>query len=283
MSGHALEGVMFSIGEFARHGRVSIRMLRHYDATGLLRPARVDPFTGYRSYQASQLSELNRIIALRDLGFGLDQIAELLDEKVEVQQLWGMLRLRQAELRAALATGNAQLSRVEARLRTIESEGQMPTDEVVIKPLPTVRVAELTDVAAGFTPEDIGPVIKPLCAELGRRLRSSQLQPAGQLLAYYEPVPGVEDQVVVHAAIPVIGQQQAGDGLSVLELAGSEQAATIVHRGSMDNVLGTVDALARWIEANGYSDCGFPQELYLECPDDPDQWVTELQQPVVPA
>lgn len=274
---------MFSIGEFARHGRVSVRMLRHYDAIGLLRPARVDPFTGYRSYQASQLSELNRIIALRDLGFGLDQIAELLDEKLDVRQLWGMLRLRQAELRASLAADGARLRRVEARLRTIESEGNMPSDDVVIKPLPAVRVAELTDIAEGFVPEEIGPVIKPLCAELGRRLHGSRLQPTGSLLAYYEPVPGAEDRVIVHAAIPVTGEPQPADGLSVLELAGSEQAATIVHRGSMDNVLGTVDVLARWIEANGYRDSGYPRELYLECPDDPDQWVTELQQPVVPA
>ncbi|HET6209258.1 MAG TPA: MerR family transcriptional regulator [Jatrophihabitans sp.] len=274
---------MFSIGEFAKHGRVSVRMLRHYDAIGLLPPARVDPVTGYRSYQAGQLSQLNRIIALRDLGFGLDQIAELLAEKVDLPQLWGMLRLRQAELRSALAAGTAQLGRVEARLRIIESEGQMPTDEVVLKSLPAVRVAELTDVAGGFTPEDISPVIRPLCAELGRRLQASQLQPTGRLLAYYEQPPGDEDQLVVHAAIPVSGPQRSEDGLVVLELAGCDQAATIVHRGSMDAVLGTVDTLARWIEANGYADAGAPRELYLECPDDPDRWVTELQQPVRPA
>ena len=75
---------MFSIGEFAKHGRVSVRMLRHYDAIGLLPPARVDPFTGYRSYQADQLSRLNRIVALRDLGFGLDQIAELVTEQIDL-------------------------------------------------------------------------------------------------------------------------------------------------------------------------------------------------------
>jgi effector-binding domain-containing protein len=159
----------------------------------------------------------------------------------------------------------------------------MPEDEVVIKSLPTLRVAELTDIAAGFTPEAIGPVIKPLCAELGRRLQASQLQPSGQLLAYYEQPSDTEDQVVVHAAIPVIGDQQAEDGLPVLELPGCEQAATIVHRGSMDDVLGTLAVLARWIEANGYADAGAPRELYLECPDDPNDWVTELQQPVRPA
>lgn len=66
---------MFTIGDFARHGRVSVRMLRHYDETGLLRPARVDP-ASYRFYEASQLARLNRIIALKDLGFTLEQVRD---------------------------------------------------------------------------------------------------------------------------------------------------------------------------------------------------------------
>ena len=64
---------MFNIGDFARHGRVSVRMLRHYDAIGLLLPAHVDQVTGYRSYAAQQLSRLNRIVALKDLGFTLSR------------------------------------------------------------------------------------------------------------------------------------------------------------------------------------------------------------------
>jgi DNA-binding transcriptional MerR regulator len=53
---------MFSIGEFARHGRVSVRMLRHYDSIGLLRPAHVEAASGYRFYEAAQLSDVNRIV-----------------------------------------------------------------------------------------------------------------------------------------------------------------------------------------------------------------------------
>ena len=64
---------MLSIGDFARLGQVSVRMLRHYDGIGLLEPARVDPATGYRWYDAGQFTRLNRILALKDLGFTLDQ------------------------------------------------------------------------------------------------------------------------------------------------------------------------------------------------------------------
>jgi DNA-binding transcriptional MerR regulator len=65
---------MFSIGDFAGLGRVSVRMLRHYDAIGLLPPAHVDPHSGYRFYTANQLRLLNRIITLKDLGFSLQQV-----------------------------------------------------------------------------------------------------------------------------------------------------------------------------------------------------------------
>ncbi|MGB6455010.1 MAG: MerR family transcriptional regulator, partial [Streptosporangiaceae bacterium] len=73
---------MFAIGEFARHGRVSVRMLRHYDAIRLLEPECVDPATGYRFYGAGQLSRLNRIVALKNLGFTLRQVASILDDHV---------------------------------------------------------------------------------------------------------------------------------------------------------------------------------------------------------
>src|SRR5258707_1385448 len=71
---------MFSIGDFAGLSRISVRMLRHYDAIGLLRPAQVDPGSGYRFYTADQLSRVNRIIALKDLGFTLAQVQAILAE-----------------------------------------------------------------------------------------------------------------------------------------------------------------------------------------------------------
>ncbi|GAA3182200.1 MULTISPECIES: MerR family transcriptional regulator [Streptomyces] len=271
---------MFTIGDFARHGRVSVRMLRHYDALGLLRPAHVDPVNGYRFYEAAQLARLNRVLALKDLGFTLQQVQEILDETVEPEQLRGMLRLRQAELEAAMAAAAAQLVRVETRLRSIESEGHMSPDEVVVKRTPPVRVAELGATADSFAPEAIGPVVGPLFDELCRRLDHAAVAPAGPPLAYYEAAPGSGEAVRVHAAIPVTAAPGGPHGLTVVDLPAIENAATIVHRGSMDAVLPTAQTLARWIDANGYRSTGYARELYLACDDDPAHWVTELQEPI---
>ncbi|MEW2139361.1 MerR family transcriptional regulator [Streptomyces sp. NPDC005409] len=276
---------MFTIGDFARHGRVSVRMLRHYDALGLLRPARVDPFTGYRFYEAGQLARLNRVIALKELGFSLDQVATILDERLGAQELRGMLRLRQAELETALAAAAARLVQVEARLRTIENEGTMPADDIVLKSLPPVRLAELTGTAGSYEPQDVGPVIGPLYDELCRRIEEAGVVPTGPGMASYEDAPGAEPgtAVLVRAGLPVAASVRAedlGGGVRIVTLPGVECAATVVHRGSMDGVLPTAQALARWIDAHGHRSAGYARELTLACPEDPDQWVTELQQPL---
>jgi DNA-binding transcriptional MerR regulator len=267
---------MFTIGDFARHGRVSVRMLRHYDEIGLLRPAHVDGSSGYRTYEGAQLARLNRIIALKDLGFTLVQVGNILDEKVSVEALRGMLRLRQAELEAQIAADTTRLGRVEARLRTIENEGLMPSDDVVVKNVPPVRLAELSGIASSFEPEHVSPVIKPLYEELGKRLEAAGVIPTGPIIAYYEDAP---DGVIVHAGVQVADSVEAGD-FQVTVLPGVSEAATIVHRGSMDNVMPTVQTMAQWIDGNGYKSTGYPREVYLECPADTEQWVTELQEPV---
>src|SRR5690349_9343566 len=159
VSGPIPEGVMVNIGDFARHGRVSVRMLRHYDAIGLLRPAHVDAATGYRSYEIGQLGRLNRLVALKDLGFTLEQVRQVLDEKVGVEELRGMLRLRRAQLQDQIATDTTRLAQVEARLLVIEREGAMPTDEVEIKHVPPVRLATVSGRIASFEPESITPVL----------------------------------------------------------------------------------------------------------------------------
>ncbi|MGW3038597.1 MerR family transcriptional regulator [Kitasatospora sp. NPDC001159] len=272
---------MLNIGDFASHGRVSVRMLRHYDAIGLLRPARVDPVTGYRSYGAGQLARLNRVIALKDLGFTLQQVRAVLDDQVDAVELRGMLRLRRAQLAAAIAADEQRLARVEARLRTIESEGNMSEHDVVVKPVPSVRVAQLAGVARSYQPEDITPVIGPLFDELCRRMAAAGVEETGPAVARYEDTPEGDGSVLILVAVPVgLAVRPDGCDFEVVDLPPVEEAATIVHRGPMDDSMGSFQALARFIDENGYRSAGYARERYLECPEDPSGWVVELQEPV---
>src|SRR5207237_9923297 len=92
-----------------------------------------DDFTGYRFYSLDQLPRLNRILALKDLGFSLEQIGRMLNENLPTEQIRGMLRLKQAELQQRGQEEQARQERVEARLRQIEQEGIMTNYEVILK------------------------------------------------------------------------------------------------------------------------------------------------------
>ena len=271
---------MFTIGDFAAFGQVSPRMLRHYDAIGLLRPAVVDAVSGYRYYSADQFSRLNRIIALKDLGFSLQQVQEIVDAKLSAEELRGMLRLRQAQLEAELARGTSQLVSVEARLRLIEKEGHMPTDDVVLKHIPATQVAELSALLPSYDGADIGPVLQPLFGQLFERLCAAGTNPCGSPVAYYEDAEN--EQILVHAAVPVpVDAGATGADVEFLELPELPQAATIVHKGDMMEADRSMQTLARWIEDNGYRSLGYAREVTLEFdPGNPSNWVHEFQIPV---
>ena len=101
---------MLTIGEFALHGGVSVRMLRHYDALDLLVPAAVDPHSGYRHYEPAQLARLNRLVTLKELGFTLEQIGPVLDADVSAPDLRAMLLMRRAQIEQQMAQDRGKLS-----------------------------------------------------------------------------------------------------------------------------------------------------------------------------
>src|SRR5688500_12216183 len=108
---------MIKIGEFSKLVQVPVPTLRYYDQVGLLKPSEVDRFTGYRYYSASQLPRLHRILALKGLGFSLEQIAAVLEAGLTPEEMRGMLRLRHAQISQQLSDMENQLVEVEARLR----------------------------------------------------------------------------------------------------------------------------------------------------------------------
>jgi DNA-binding transcriptional MerR regulator len=281
---------MFSIGDFAGLGRVSVRMLRHYDAVGLLPPAHVDPHSGYRFYTAAQLRVLNRIIALKDLGFTLQQVQTILDDKVDVGELRGMLRLRQAELAAAQARDTARLAQIAARLRMIESEGHMDTTDVVVKHIPATRVVMLSATATSYDdPESISANLSPLYPRLMELMEKAGVAMTGAPIAYYLAAPtGPGDETItVHAAFPIGAAEVGADpGFEVVTLPAIERAATALHAGDMAEAFRTGEKIATWIDENGYRTVppGMAREVYLDCPPGEfDKWVTEMQVPVTKA
>ena len=266
---------MISIGDFARLGRVSVRMLRHYDTLGLLRPEYVDPNSGYRFYRPAQLRRLNRIVALKDLGLRLDQVRAIIDEQVTGDQLRAMLRLRQAELEAQILDGRHRLARVQARLRLIDAEETMTHPDVITKSVPAATVVGLTATAASATQEDVGPVVGPMYPTIMQHLAAADATPTGPSIAYYTPAPeSSEDALRVYVTFPVAADSVPG--LERVEIPAAE-VASAVHRGPIEGVDAAYQLLHTWVRDHGFTDTGRAREVYLECPDDTSEWITEIQ------
>src|SRR5262245_15617954 len=127
---------MFRIGEFAQIAQVSTRQLRFYDQIGLLQPGHTDRQTGYRYYAIHQLSRLNAILALKDLGLMLDQIGSLLDETISPEELRGLLLLKRAEAEQSILKEEQRLRHIESRIAQIDRQGGISDYDVVTKSLP---------------------------------------------------------------------------------------------------------------------------------------------------
>jgi DNA-binding transcriptional MerR regulator len=98
-----------------------------------------------------QLPHLHRILAFKELGLGLTQIAEILDEGVSPEALQGMLRLRQAQLQQQIQAEQEQLVRVEAHLRSLEQGSSLPVYEVVLKAVRPITGVSLHPTTGDLT------------------------------------------------------------------------------------------------------------------------------------
>jgi DNA-binding transcriptional MerR regulator len=257
---------VLKIGDFSQLGQVSVRTLHHYDERGLLKPARIDDWTGYRFYSVEQLPRLNRILALKDLGFSLDQIGRLVDNDVPAEQLRGMLALKQAEIERQLTQGRTRLLRVEARLKQIEQEGEPSPYEIVLKQTAPLTVASARTTVP--TLEDMPVCRCDLYDDLYETLERRRVEPGTPEYALYHTVEYLDRDIDMEAAVPVNGIPNgspdiAEDGLAFRRLPAVPEMASVVHEGSAWDIPRAITALFGWIGANGYATAGPYRELHL--------------------
>lgn len=254
---------MFKIGDFSQLGQVSVRTLHHYDERGLLKPAEIDDWTGYRFYSAEQLPRLNRILALKDLGFSLGQISQVLEDDVPAEQLRGMLTLKQAEIERQLTEGQTRLVRVEARLRQIEQEGRPSPYEVILKKTATQKIASIRAVVP--TLDDMPTYRCDLYDELYDSLERIRVGPVTPEYALYHDVEYMDRDIDMEAAVTVgeTPSDTENGRLSFRELPAVGEMASVVHRGSAWEIPQAIVALFAWVGANGYSTAGPYRELHL--------------------
>lgn len=273
---------MLKIGLFAQIGQVTVKTLHHYDRLGILRPARIDPETGYRYYSASQLNDLATILTLKDLDLSLEQIAELLDGGLNPTDLHSILRMKRAELRALVKEKEAKLARVEARLAQIAEEETM-TREVTIKQVDPVRVLAYRAII----PEP--SIIKQTFDAVSAALQGAAIPLRdGPWLALYHHddyrEKGLDFEIAIPVADDFTGTLDIGGGriMTPRDLPGETMACITIHMHAQADVADGNRALARWVEANGYQYADSPcRESYPFDPAPDGSVVFETQYPII--
>jgi DNA-binding transcriptional MerR regulator len=267
---------MFKIGEFSKLVQVSVATLRYYDQVGLLKPVEIVRFTGYRYYSASQLPRLHRILALKGLGFSLEQIGSVLDEGLTPEQMRGMLRLREAQIRQQLSDGQSQLLEVEMRLRQIEREEALATHDVLLKQVEPQLVALVRAILPDHNQ------ITPLYDEVYEALGTCGSE-CGPTMAIWYDEEFREHDVDGAAAFTLRRRVPERGRMEVHELPAATVAAT-VHQGSYNTLIDAHEAILKWIEVNAYRCAGPSREIYLHnvMPIDHDDpsYITEVQYPI---
>jgi DNA-binding transcriptional MerR regulator len=261
---------MFRIGDFSRLGQVSIKTLHHYDEVGLLQPAQVDQYTGYRYYSAGQLERLNRIITLKTLGFTLDQIAEVLNDDLSSVQILGMLRLRKAELQQRIKDDHKRLNQVDAWLRQIEEEQTMPKFDVMVKTVKPQLVASIRQVVPNVD------ALAPFFGEIEEHIKSNGGSIAGPGMIIYNDTEYCEGEFDAEAAIPVSSKLPGTERIRIYEIP-SVELAYLVYTGRYEDVREAHQALGTWIAEHGYQLAGANRVVFLQCGESEAAWVVEIQ------
>ncbi len=269
---------MFKIGEFSRLVRVSPRMLRHYEKCGLFYPAEIDRFTGYRQYSAGQILLLTNIVTLRDMGFPIEEIGDILPHFDDHTYMDRVLRTKMAAVKSTIKAEQEKLYMLMQMSDTMRKERSIMVYEVQLQKLPSVKVLSLRSIIPHYRDEGM------LWEKLGKFIGENQVQGHNDGYSTYFDEEYKEENPDVEIAIPVDTLGESKGEFAYKEYDEIPLAATVRFSGPFD---GGYDAagekLANWMEENGYAFDGPLRGHVIVSPDDDsnqENWMTELQAPV---
>ena len=268
---------MLKIGEFSKLSRVSVRMLRHYDEIGLLKPAQIDRFTDYRYYREDQLPTVCRITALKDMGFSLADIIKILDIYEDRERLDQYFAARQRELEQASCEIQHRLTLLDAARKRLRKEENMSYN-VTIKTIPARYAATIHMTIPRY--QDEGMVWSVLMQETAP-LHMTEADPCLCAVTFLDGEYKEKD-VEVMAWKTVKGSYPDTAHVKFKTLP-EVTVASCTFQGSYAQITDVYAAMAAWIEANGYVSDSPMFNIYHVSPhetQDPDEFVTEACYPV---
>lgn len=267
---------MFKIGEFSRLTQVSIRMLRHYDETGLLKPAAVGSWTGHRSYSVEQIPRLNKILYLRDSGMNVSEIARALE--MDDSALLAELDRKQAEIERTVRAEREKLRKIAIAKAGLQGGKSEIHYNISIKSVPACLVLSLRRTVPTYYDEG------GLWQELSAFAKERKIGIADISFAIYHDADFRERDVDIELCVPV---EKAGKDAPPIRFRTTEpvpaMACTMVQ-GGFPNIKGAYLAFAGWLQDNGRYRMSNPmRQIVHRGPwnePNPSKYLVELQIPL---
>lgn len=268
---------MFKIGDFSKLSRISVRMLRYYDTKGLLKPNKVDAFTGYRYYSAEQIHLINKIHAMKEMGFNVSEIKILISNKNSDDQILALLNNRKREIINNVKEEEEKLSKVNTLIKMMNLEDNKMKYEIAVKSMPKQKVISLRDIIPKYEDEGI------LWQELQEFCKEKDIKPDGPIYAIYHDEGYKESNVDVELAMVLNKELDETDRIKNSILEKADKMAVIMHRGKFEEMTKAYEALGTWLESNDYGIYAPTRVIYHKGPwseNNPEDYLTEIQAPI---
>ena len=236
--------------------KITTKTLRHYEKIGLLFPEVVDKFTHYRYYSSKQLTRLNQIQTLKQMGLSLTEIKEIID-KPEGALFY--LKLKEKELKENIVKEKKKLNHVINYLSRLKGEGIMKYNPV-IKTLPECIVASMRFTAPSY---DSYFEIIPKMGEEMEKLGAICAKPEYCFNLYHDGEYKEKD-IDVEVCEAVVDFCQDSDTVKFKKIPRIEKAVCVLHKGAYEFLPDAYNFVFEWIKDNGYEASGLPRESYID-------------------
>lgn len=271
--------MVFRIGDFSKLAKTTTKTLRFYDEVGLLKPSFIDNTNGYRYYEAKQLLDLNRIIALRQIGLSIDKIKKALvsNTNIEITEIY---QAHKIHIENEIKLLQDKLSRINYLLNDINAKEQ--TDhQVTLKKMPQHTVYYEQGLVSGF--KEISKFILDTVNKMKHRnLNMKFLSPAYSYITYLDNEYKESDIRIAYAQA-VEPSSIHNDKKQAFKTYDAALLACICHKGPYKKLPESYGYIMDWIAKNGCSMMDNPRECYIKGPLDishAEEWVTEIQIPI---
>lgn len=253
-------------------------MLRHYDEIGLLVPKSIDQATGYPYYGEEQLPIAGRIAALKDMGFALAAIGEIMKSYDDPGTLAKFLAVKRAEIQVQAEETGRRLLLLETAIKRLREDETMMKYDVSLKTIPERYVASVRQTIPAYDQE--GVLWNVLMTETAQM--HLQIAEPCYGLAVFHDEGFKESDVDVEIQMSVQGEYKNTEHV-VFKSVSAIEVASATYKGSYEQLTAVHQTVANWVNDNGYEFHGPMFCIYHVSPaqtQNPDELVTEVCYPI---